>query len=155
MTQTVDAATGPVSVERCLASSQKTILGESVSSNPYISPEAVTPSPPPDVPNIVGLRHLCANIALFALVLIGGTILDAIDVMVGQPHENGFDYLGPILGFLVIGTVYSVNWRLTYTNNWRLRSIIAAGLTLVATAVGFVPYGLYIIWFHLHIGGTL
>jgi hypothetical protein len=126
-----------------------------VSNNPYSSPAAAEATSQRLPSAIVGVRHIYANVVLFAVMLVGYGVFDGLYVMQGQPHGTHFDAIGPILGFLAIVTIYAVNWQLTYTSRWKLRLIVAAGVATAAVAVGIVPWALLGLWFHGRIGGTL
>ncbi len=104
---------------------------------------------------MVGVRHIYANAGLFVILFIGNVVFDGLYVVLGQPHGSVFDALAPVLGFLAIAAIYSVNWWLTHTSRWGLRMVVAAGVAMVAVAVGFIPYVLLGLWFHFRIGGTL
>lgn len=99
--------------------------------------------------------HIIANTTLFVGYCIVAMLFDLLYVSQGQPHDSLLAAVGALLMWSSIPVACFVNWSLLAIDRPKMRVLVGVFLGLLALAVGFVPYCLLMLNFHMWLGGTL
>lgn len=101
------------------------------------------------------MRHVIANLLLFIAYCGVAMLLDLAYVKRCQPQDSLLEPLGAAFIWTSLPLAFFVNWNLLSIANPKIRLAMGIVVAMTAFAIGFIPWCLIFLYFHLWIGGTL
>ena len=97
--------------------------------------------------SLLGLRHVYANLVLFACYCSVSVLLIWIDSSLGQSVDSPMLVVIPAFFLSAIPAFCVLNWRLTASTNRYVRLAVGILIGLLIIGLALVPFGLVLRYF--------